>query len=337
MFLYLINLLKKGVIRMAIIKKKAGRPKGVKNKEVKVKRPYNKKQPESVVKGRQENKATYQPKRWVEGQLTTSKLASKWKEMTGTINDPVKTSKMGRPKGKQEAKPINIILDPGQLKYRTRVQIPNTDPNDPSSWVERDVPVKTSKYAFGNAPFIGDDGIPRYDPDYETFEREISDAIQAPEPKINKARDIGEGSGTPLFKKGESPRSAGRPKGSKNKITVALQQIGEDNAQAVYSKLVEVALAGDVNACKMILDRVYPLRKGLRFSIEFDGPLDTVEDINALSKHVLNMVISGELSPEEAEEYGKVLEQRMKIITDTETMKKIDHTCMLVDMMKRGK
>jgi hypothetical protein len=137
------------------------------------------------------------------------------------------------------------------------------------------------------------------------------------------------------FKKGWSG-GPGRPVGSRNSATIALEQMGEENAYAVYAKLVELALEGDVNACKLIIDRVYPPRKGLRVNLEYSGTMDTVQDINMLSKHVLGKVLSGGLSPEEGEEYGKLCEQRLKIITDTDVMNKIEETYQKVDAISMG-
>lgn len=149
----------------------------------------------------------------------------------------------------------------------------------------------------------------------------------------------------PIFKKGKgdhrfgidrAPRNGGRPKGSRNKITVALEMIGEENAAAVYAKVIELALAGDMNACKLIIDRVYPVRKGSRVTIESEDNLDSVEGINGLSSHILSMTVAGELSAEEAYEYGKLLEQRVKNITDADVMKKIEQTYERVDMIREG-
>jgi hypothetical protein len=153
---------------------------------------------------------------------------------------------------------------------------------------------------------------------------------------VKKAKDTKVGPGKPLFKKGEAPRSGGRPKGSRNKITVALEQIGEENAKDVYAKLVELALAGDVNACKIILDRVYPARRGLSFTLDFEEPLETAQDLNALSNHVVKMMTAGEISSEEALEIGKVIEQRLKVVTDIDLISKIEATCEKVKVVERA-
>lgn len=132
----------------------------------------------------------------------------------------------------------------------------------------------------------------------------------------------------------------GRPKGSRNKITVALEMIGNENAEVVYQQLVDLALGrtkeGDINACKIILDRVYPPRKVNKYDLGYEGIMNTVQDVNALSKHVLKMVVNGEISTEEAEAYGKIIEQRLKIIIDTDMAAKIESTCHKVDLIRQG-
>lgn len=134
-------------------------------------------------------------------------------------------------------------------------------------------------------------------------------------------------------------RSPGRPKGSRNKSTLMLEAIGSENAVAIYQQLVDLALGrtkeGDINACKMILDRVYPVRKACKMSIDFDGPLETVQDINEASKHLLRMVIEGEISAEDAEDIGKNFERRLRIITDSVAMDKINTTLEKVNIMTR--
>lgn len=146
--------------------------------------------------------------------------------------------------------------------------------------------------------------------------------------------------GNNWFKKGNKA-SNGRPKGSRNKSTLMLDALGMDNVVAVYQKLIDLALGrtkeGDVTSCKIILDRVYPVQKYRRIDLGFEGPLDTIQDINALSKYVTRMAIDGEISFDEAEEGGKVLEQRMKSITDSDVMSKIESTCKKVEEIKNGR
>lgn len=126
------------------------------------------------------------------------------------------------------------------------------------------------------------------------------------------------------FEKGSV--GGGRPLGAKNKYTRMFEQIGLDNAIAVYKKVIELALSGDISACKIVLDRAYPVRKGRNIALQFDGPVKTIQDANKLSEHITTMIITGEISAEEAEDYGKWIDRRMKSIIDSDVMDKMNST-----------
>src|SRR5947208_2757524 len=54
------------------------------------------------------------------------------------------------------------------------------------------------------------------------------------------------------FEKGD----AGRPPGSRNKTTVALDQLLEGQAEAVIAKVVEKAIEGDRMAMRLVFERL---------------------------------------------------------------------------------
>lgn len=132
------------------------------------------------------------------------------------------------------------------------------------------------------------------------------------------------------FKKGHK-LATGRPLGSKNKTTMILEQIGLENAQEVYKHWINLALGrtqfGDAVACKNILDRVSAVRKGRCIALDFkDYPVRTIQDANKLSEHITTLIITGEISAEEAEDYGKWIDRRMKSIIDSDVMDKMNRT-----------
>ncbi len=143
------------------------------------------------------------------------------------------------------------------------------------------------------------------------------------------------------FQKGKAA-GPGRPFGSRNKLTVALEQIGADSAENVFSKLVDLALGrtkeGDAKACKAVIDIVLSLGRNSTINLGFESSIETPKDVSNLSKKVVNMMVTGELSAEESIEIGNKLEQHLRIITDIDVMDKIDATCQKVDMItkKRG-
>src|SRR5687768_16932362 len=63
------------------------------------------------------------------------------------------------------------------------------------------------------------------------------------------------------FQKGQSGNPDGRPKGSRNATTLAVESLLDGEAEALTRKAVELAIAGDIAALRLCLDRVLPPRK----------------------------------------------------------------------------
>ena len=61
----------------------------------------------------------------------------------------------------------------------------------------------------------------------------------------------------PKFTKGQSGNPAGRPIGSKNKST-QFRELLEDDLPALVSVLRDKALEGDMNAMRLLLERLVP-------------------------------------------------------------------------------
>ncbi|MES2607636.1 MAG: hypothetical protein V4544_02750 [Pseudomonadota bacterium] len=79
--------------------------------------------------------------------------------------------------------------------------------------------------------------------------------------------------------------------GSKNNAQVFLERIGSDNAEAILKKVIELALAGDLAASKLVLDRVMPALKAQTF-VKSDAikNLHTQTDINTAMTAIVSQV-----------------------------------------------
>jgi hypothetical protein len=125
------------------------------------------------------------------------------------------------------------------------------------------------------------------------------------------------------FDKGVSGNPAGRPRGSRNKATLALQTLFEDEAELIGRKAVELAKDGDMQAIKLVLERIMPARKDMPISFEI-GRLERIEDIATAMQKIMQAVAGGELTPQEAQAIATLLEQQRKNITSASLEKKID-------------
>ncbi len=105
----------------------------------------------------------------------------------------------------------------------------------------------------------------------------------------------------------------GRPPGSKNKVTRALEQLAEAQAEQVFQKVTDQALAGDVPSQKIFLDRVYPPPKGRPINVRIppiNGPQDALSSIAA----IFSAIREGQLTPDEIGALSLVVGRFIQII-----------------------
>ncbi|MCJ2067560.1 DUF5681 domain-containing protein [Methylobacterium sp. J-030] len=116
------------------------------------------------------------------------------------------------------------------------------------------------------------------------------------------------------FEPGQSGNPAGRPRGSRNRSTLALEAIFEGEAEKLSRKAIELALEGDGGAMKLCLDRLLSPRRDR--SITFDLPIiETAEDLPKATEALLRAVSSGEITPSEAADVGKAVSAHIEAIT----------------------
>jgi hypothetical protein len=91
----------------------------------------------------------------------------------------------------------------------------------------------------------------------------------------------------------------GRPKGSRNKTTLAVEALLEGDAEAITQKAIELAKEGDGPAIRLCMDRLAPPRKDS--PVMFELPvIATAADTVAASAALLAAVAEGDISPDEA-------------------------------------
>jgi hypothetical protein len=92
--------------------------------------------------------------------------------------------------------------------------------------------------------------------------------------------------------------NAGRPKGARNRATMAVLELLEGQAEALTQRAVEVALTGDTAALRLCLDRIAPTPKDS--PVEFALPrMTSAKDAAQAAGSVLEAVSEGDLTPGE--------------------------------------
>ena len=113
------------------------------------------------------------------------------------------------------------------------------------------------------------------------------------------------------FQKGRSGNPNGRPKGSRNRTTLACEALLEEEAGALTRKAIEMAKDGDTVALRLCLDRIYPPRKDrpVKFAIP---PINSPRDAADIMVAVAKAVAAGDVTPNEASEFAKVIDTYVK-------------------------
>ncbi len=115
------------------------------------------------------------------------------------------------------------------------------------------------------------------------------------------------------FEAGTSGNPAGRPKGSRNRTTIAVEEILDGEADALARKAIELALDGDTVALRLCLERIAPARR--ERPSPFTLPeLQTAADAVRASAALVQAVAAGELTTGQAAELGKLVESFVKAI-----------------------
>jgi hypothetical protein len=119
------------------------------------------------------------------------------------------------------------------------------------------------------------------------------------------------------FKPGRSSNPNGRRAGSRSKVLVALDALGEGEAESIVRAMIEKAKAGDPVAGRTILERVWPPRKGAR--VQFELPeVTAAKDLPGAIAAVNRQVAEGDLSPHEGALIVGLLEAQRKAIETSE-------------------
>jgi hypothetical protein len=120
------------------------------------------------------------------------------------------------------------------------------------------------------------------------------------------------------FRKGESGNPAGKRPGTRNRATVLLEAIADDDLKAIVMKIVEKAKAGDLVAARLILDRIAPASRARALEIDLPtiGKQNVGDALIATYARITQAVSGGSITPAEALELMAIVDAHRAAIKE---------------------
>jgi len=106
----------------------------------------------------------------------------------------------------------------------------------------------------------------------------------------------------------------GRPVGSRNKATIAMQDLLDGEGEAITLKAIKLAKAGNEAALRLCLERLIAPRRERTVRLKLPSDLSRAEGISSAVAAILEAVAGGEITTGEATQLANVLEVRRKAI-----------------------
>jgi hypothetical protein len=121
----------------------------------------------------------------------------------------------------------------------------------------------------------------------------------------------------PGWKPGQSGNPKGRPRGSRNRVTLVALAAMEEGAEAIARKVVGLAKEGDMSAARLVLERLVPPAKERPIFLALPST-ETATGIAEAQHAILQAVAAGDLLPGEGTALAGIVEARRKAVETLE-------------------
>lgn len=125
------------------------------------------------------------------------------------------------------------------------------------------------------------------------------------------------------FQKGKSGNPAGKPTGSRNKATLAVEALLQGQAEQIGQVCIQKALDGDTTALRLVMERVAPVRKGRPVEIAMPK-VENAAGVVAAIGSVLQALGDGRLTPEETATIAGALEVQRRSLEVADLERRIE-------------
>lgn len=125
--------------------------------------------------------------------------------------------------------------------------------------------------------------------------------------------------------------NTGRPKGSRNKATLAIETLLQGQAEALTQKAISAALTGDTVALKLCMDRIAPSPKDKPICFSLPD-MHCARDASKAAGGVLRAVGNGDITPIEATRVMGLIDSYRRTLELTE----IEHRLSALENANAG-
>jgi hypothetical protein len=131
------------------------------------------------------------------------------------------------------------------------------------------------------------------------------------------------------------PGNPGRPKGSRNRTTMAMEALLDGEAETLTRKAIDLAKQGDMAALRLCMERIVPPRKDR--PVRFKMPnLETAADAVKAAAALVTAVASGDLTPAEAAELSKLVEGFVRAVEQHDVQRRLDKIEATLEQHRKG-
>ncbi|NIK46447.1 hypothetical protein [Variibacter gotjawalensis] len=90
---------------------------------------------------------------------------------------------------------------------------------------------------------------------------------------------------------------------------MAVEALFAGEMEAIARKAIELALAGDTVAVRIVLDRIAPLPRGRLIKLPDWQPLNSLADVPPAIARLCDYVAGGQITPEEAMSLASIIDK----------------------------